>query len=400
MKLSYKASTPDGRLTQGIIEAKDIQEAAYYLRSKDLLPIRISEVSTREFPFLSFLRKSKFSDIMLFTRQLSSMLTSGLTLTQALAVLKDQMVNDSMREITIGIIAEVQEGKPLSVALEKYPKIFSPIYISLVKAGESSGFLDKTLLRLSDNIEKEYKLRSSIKSALLYPVIIIVLMVVVMGIMMIFVVPQLTTLYESLNISLPLPTLIVIGVSKFASAFWPIILGLFVLFIIMYRRWVKTEAGGLIRDDLILKIPIFGKLIRQTILTEFSRTFGLLVSSGTLIVQALNETADVAGNKLYKNAILDIAKRVEKGITVGDGMAAYTIFPPILVQMVRVGEQTGKLDESLIKVSEYFEREVESTIKTLTTAMEPFIMVVLGIAVAFLIISIITPIYNLTSSIQ
>ncbi len=400
MKVQYRATTKDGKVVQGVLEAKDTQEAAFFLRGKEMLPLSLRQVEQKEIPFASLFKKSSTSDLVLFTRQLSSILSSGLTLMQALAILKEQIQNPVMREVVTGIIADVQEGKTFGTAIEKYPNIFSKIYIALIKAAESSGFLDKVLLRLADNLEKEQKLKSTIKSALMYPIIVVILMVVVMFVMMIFVIPQLTVLYQNLNIPLPFTTQVLVTVSNLTITFWPIVLGSIVAIGIAYQRWVKTDSGELLTDGLKLKVPVFGKLIRQTILAEFSRTFGLLVGAGTLVVQSLNEAADTSGNRIYENAIQEIAKRVEKGISIGDAMAAFDIFPPILVQMVKIGEQTGKLDESLLKVSEYFEREVDGTVKTLTTAMEPFIMIVLGVGVSFLIISIITPIYNLTSSIQ
>lgn len=401
MKLQYKATSNDGKLTQGFIDAKDIQEAAGFLRARDMLPISVEPVKKDDIlSFLPSFHSSHHQDLILMTRQLSSMLTSGLTLMQALAILKDQMTNDEMKEIVQEIVADVQDGKTFSQAIEKYPKVFSKIYISLIRAAESSGFLDKILLRLADNLEKDQKLKATIKSALLYPIIIVTLMALVMGVMMIFVIPQLTGLYQNLNIPLPLPTQIIVGISNFTIAFWPLVLGIVGVSIFGYRKWSKTDSGELIHDDVVLKLPVFGPLIEKSVLTEVARTLGLLIGAGTLVVQALEETADVAGNRVYKTAILDISKRVEKGISIGDSMAVYPIFPPILVQMVKIGEQTGKLDDSLMRVSEYFEREVEGAVKTLTTALEPFIMIVLGVSVAFLIISIITPIYNLTSSIQ
>ncbi len=401
MKLTYRVTTQEGKLLSGIMEAKDINEAAYYLRAKNLLPISIKEQKQSEIISLSsLLKRNTTSDLVLFTRQLSSILASGLTLMQALSILKEQTTSVAMREVVNGVIADVQEGKPFSSAISKYPKVFTPIYISLIRAGESSGFLDKILDRLADNLEKSQKLHSTISSALLYPIIVVTLMVGVMGVMMVFVIPQLTVLYQNLNIPLPFTTQVVVGISNFAVTFWPLVIGFIVLVVFLYKRWVKTDSGSLIYDEIVLKLPVFGRLIQLQVLTEFASTLGLLISAGTLVVQSLVDTADVAGNKIYKNAIIDISHRVEKGISVGDAMATYTIFPPLLVQMMRIGEQTGKLDESLLKVSEYFEREVEGTVKGLTTALEPFIMIVLGVGVAFLIISIITPIYNLTSSIQ
>lgn len=399
MKLSYRAVTKDGKTVRGIIEAKDVSEAAVYLRRREFVPIEIASKDKDFLKLIPFFNRTGTADIVFFTRQLSSMISSGLTLMQALSILKDQIENASLIDIVSSIIADVEEGKSFSSAIEKYPKVFSPIYTSLIKAAEASGLLDKVLLRLADNLEKQQKLKSTIRSALMYPAIVVIGMIIVMTIMMIFVIPQLTTLYESLNVELPLPTKIVVGLSHFTISFWPLVLGIVGLSIFLFKRWRTSESGRLITDDLLLKLPVFGKLTKQTILAEFTRTFGLLVGTGSLVVESLNQTADIAGNLFYKNAILGVAKRVEKGISVGDAMLAYPLFPPILVQTIKVGEQTGKLDEALLKVSEYFEREVDQTVKTLTTALEPFIMIVLGIGVAFLIISIIVPIYSLTSSI-
>ncbi|HYM64893.1 MAG TPA: type II secretion system F family protein [Candidatus Sulfotelmatobacter sp.] len=400
MQLRYKAASKDGKLVQGLLDAKDIQEAAEYLRTKELIPVDISKVDNKPWANLPMFNKVKTTDLVLFTRQLSSMLSSGLTLMKGLDILKDQIQNPSMSEVVSTVINDVQEGKTFSEALSKHPKVFTPIYVSIIKAGETSGLLDKVLSRLADNLEKQEKLKSTVKGALMYPVIVIILMVVVMIVMMVFVIPQLTVLYTNLNVPLPLPTQIVVGISNFLIAGWPIVLGVAGLGFYGFRKWAKTENGEAIIDATLLKLPVFGKLITQTILAEFSRTFGLLVGTGTLVVESLNETADTTGNVIFSEAIKDVSKQVEKGVTIGDAMSYYPLFPPLLIQLIRVGEQTGKIDETLGKASEYFEREVDQTVKTLTTAMEPFIMIVLGIGVAFLIISVITPIYSLISSIQ
>lgn len=400
MRLRYKAATRDGKLSRGLIDAKDVNEAVEYLRAKELIPIEIAKADSSVLSQIPFFNKVKTSDIILFTRQLSSMLSSGLTLMKALEILKDQIQSQSMNEITTSVINDVQEGKPLSEAIAKHPQVFTPIYVSIIKAGESSGLLDKVLSRLADNLEKQQKLKSTIKSALMYPVIVIILMVAVVFIMMVFVIPQLTVLYSNLNVSLPLSTQIVVGLSNMFSTFWPIMIIVFVVTVVLYRKWSQTKDGRLIIDNLALKLPVFGKLISQTILAEFSRTFGLLVGTGTLVVEALVETANTTGNVHYQDAIIDVSRQVEKGVSVGDAMSHYSLFPPLLIQLIRVGEQTGKIDETLGKASEYFEREVDMSVKTLTTAMEPFIMIVLGVGVAFLIMSVITPIYSLISSIQ
>jgi type IV pilus assembly protein PilC len=400
MRLRYKAITRDGKVSQGLLDAKDIGETANYLRARGLVPINITRIDNQFWTDLPFFNSVKSTDLIIFTRQLSSMLTSGLTLMRGLEILKEQVKNQTLIEIITSVIADVQEGKTFAQAIEKYPKVFSHIYISIIRAGEQSGLLDKVLLRLADNLEKQSKLKGTVKSALMYPAIVIIMMGGVMVIMMIFVLPQLTVLYKNLGVGLPLPTQIVVGFSNLVVATWPIILAGLAVLTVFYRRWSKTTDGRLVIDSIMLKIPIFGNLIEQSILAEFSRTLGLLVGTGTLVVDALLETAETTGNVNYKNAITAVSKQVEKGVSVGEAMSYYPLFPPLLIQLVKIGEQTGKVDETLGKASEYFEREVDGKVKTLTTAMEPFIMIVLGVAVAFLIISVITPIYSLISSIQ
>ena len=260
--------------------------------------------------------------------------------------------------------------------------------------------MDKAFLRLADTLEKQQRLKNTIRGALTYPVIVILMMAIVVFIMMIFVIPQISILYQSMNISLPLPTLILIKISNFFVSFWFIVIAFLVLVWLAYQRWYKTMEGKLTIDSMKLKLPIFGSLIKKTILAEFSRTLGALLASGTLVVEALDKVSDITGNIHYKNAIVDVSKRVEKGISIGDAMSLYYLFPLNLIELVKIGEQTGKLDETLAKASEYFENEVDQSVKTLSTAMEPFILVVLGVGVAFLIFSIITPIYQITSSIK
>lgn len=401
MKLYYNAITKNGKRIEGFIDAKDKQEAARYLQKHQLMPIKIvppSELGIRR--LFNFIKKSYTKDLIFFTRQLASMLTSGLTLMQALVILRDQMKKTMIADSVQSIVLDVENGKNFSSAIDKYRTIFSPIYISLIKTGEASGLLDKILLRLADNLEKDENLRQTIRSALLYPIIIVIMMIVVTFIMMIFVIPQLSVLYGNLNVALPIQTVIVIGVSNFFVKFWPLMIIVIPLAIYGSRRWYKSESGRKTVDKYILKIPVFGKLMVQAMMAEFSRTFGLLISSGSLVVDSLNRSAEVVGNIHYKSAIQTVSKRVEKGITVSDALNASVFFPPYLVQMVKIGEQTGKLDEALLKASEYYEREVEQTVKTLTTLMEPIIMVVLAVGVGFLIFAVITPIYGLLSNLQ
>ncbi len=401
MRLRYKAVSQDGKKVRGFVEAKEIKDAAYYLRQRNLIPIQISKEAEYEFlkkvPGVS---RTRSKDLILFTRQLSSMLTSGLTLIKSLEILKEQTTNKYLQETIGGTLLDLEEGKSFSDSIAKYPDVFPSIYVSLVKAGESSGLLDKIFLRLATNLEKQHKLRNTVRGALMYPIIVITLMVIVILILMVFVIPELSKLYDSLGVTLPFVTRVVVGISSGVGKIWFLLVGFLAIFIYAFMRWKKTPSGKELYDKNILKFPLFGKIMRETILTEFSRTFGLLVGTGTLIVDALNQSAAVTGNSMYDKAIREISKRVEKGIAVGEAMSAYSLFPPLLVQLVKVGEETGKMDENLLKASEYFEEEVNQAVKTLTTAMEPFIMIVLGIGVGFLVFSVITPIYSILNAVQ
>ena len=401
MRFYYRAVTHDGKTVRGLIDAKDVKEAVLYLRNHQFIPVKIMpETQTGLARYLPFLFRTKSSDVIFFTRQLASMITSGLTLVQALNILKNQTQNSAMQAVVQNIISDVEDGATLSKSLEKYPRVFSPIYIALIKTAESSGLLDKILGRLADNLEKNDKLVRTIRGALMYPVIVVVMMILVMIVMMIFVIPQLTTLYSSLGIALPLPTVIVVGISNFMINYWYLAIAIFVFGSIYIQNWYHKPQGKRLVDTYILKLPIFGRLLRDSMMAEFSRTLSLLISSGSLVVDSLIQCGDVVGNVLYQDAIGLIAKRVEKGITVGDAMEASPLFPQMMVEMVRIGEQTGKLDGSLLKASEYYEREVDEKVKIMSTLMEPIIMVLLALGVGFLIISIITPIYNLISNIS
>lgn len=399
MVLLYKAATNDGKIVHGLIEAKNETEAALYLRKKNLVPISITE--HKDNPLNTYLAnggKFNASDLAFFTRQIASMLTAGLTLIQALNVLSNQVKKKAVSEVINQITADIEGGSTFSNAAASHSRIFSKVYISLIRAGESSGLLDNVMTRLAENLEKEEKLRSKIKGALLYPVIVVVMMILVVFVMMLFVIPQLKTLYDSLAIDLPFSTQILVTMSNITVQFWPILIGSMVGGFILFRRWHHTVHGRKIIDGILIKLPLFGKIIQFRILTEVSRTLGILVGSGDPVVSSLNQVRDVSGNAIYENALGLIAKQVEKGVSMGDAFAASSLFPPLLIQMIRVGEQTGKLDENLTRASEYFEREVEESVRTLTTAMEPIIMAVLGIGVAFLLVSVITPIYKLTNS--
>lgn len=401
MKLYYRAVTQDGTTIKGLIDAKNISDAAHYLRKHQLIPIKIIPSSKIGFQqYTTFFRRVSSSDIVFFTRQLASMLSSGLTLMQGLSILKSQVQNKAMTDIIQEIVVDLENGKTFSTALEKYPQQFSPIYIALARTGETSGLLDKIFLRLAETLEKQLELQRTIKDALLYPIMVVIMMIIVVFIMMIFVIPQLKTLYNNFEMALPLPTVIIINVSTFTATSWVYLTILLIISAFLFRKWQNKEENKRMLDAIMLKVPLFGKLIMEKSMADFSRTLGLLIGSGSLVVDSLLKTADVVNNSLYKQEIVVVAKRVEKGISIGDALEAGSMFPPMIVEMVKIGEQTGKLNESLLRASEYYEREVEDSVKTMTTLLQPLILLILALGVGFLIFAVIAPIYQLISSLQ
>jgi len=383
----------------GLVEAASSSQATQLLRDKQLFVVHLTETKERMSfaTFMARFKKVKFGDIVNFTRQLSTMIVAGLSLPESLTILRTQTTNPAFSRVLLDIEHQIVGGGNLGDSLAKYPDQFSSIYIALVRAGESSGTLDKVLTRLAETLEAQREFRSKVAGAMIYPVIIVIGMGAVVMIMMTVVVPKLTELYKDFGISLPVSTQILISLSGFFVRFWWLIIAASVGGFIGFSKWRKTPVGERIIDTLILRVPLFGELQKKVILVEFTRTLAMLISAGIHILEGLNILRASLGNVLFRDAIADISKKVEKGFPLGDSFAQYAIFPPIVSQMMKVGEETGKMDDTLSKLSTYFETESEHLVKGLTTAIEPIIMVVLGVGVGFIVISVITPIYNLTS---
>jgi type IV pilus assembly protein PilC len=399
-QFTYNAKDRQGVSKTGIVEAVDEKQAALVLRERGLLVITVKS-NSEGFSidnFLAKLKKINQTEISNFTRQLSTMITAGLPLTEALGILKAQTQNKTFVIVQDSLLRDIEGGSSFADALMKHQNVFSKIYISLVRAGETSGLLDTVLARLAENLEKEREFRAKTKGALIYPIIVVVAITIVMFIMMIFVIPRLTGMYKDMGVELPGPTKFLIAMSNFFVNFWWLMIAGGVGAWFLYKQYTKTSAGQKKVDELSYKIPVFGVIRKQSALTEFTRTLGLLIGAGIPIIEALNIVSDSVGNRVYYDAIKQAAKDVEHGAPLSVPISRNSNFPPILSQMVKVGEETGKLDEVLLKISKYFESETENLIKNLTTALEPFILVVLGLGVAFLVLSIILPIYKLTSS--
>lgn len=394
----YKAKNKNGSLVTGEVEAASAVHAAKLVHDKGLIVISILPV--RE-SLINFIKKYRdritSSDVSTFTRQFATMVNAGLPITEALLILRSQ-AKGSMQKLVATIMADVEGGESLSVSLSRHPSVFSPTYIALVKSGEVGGVLDDVLIRLADNLEKQEEFNGKIKSALIYPIVIVVGMVGVAIILMIFVIPRLTALYTDFNASLPLPTKILMGISGFVLKAWPFLLAALGLGVYGYTKYRKTTIGRRKTDELLFKLPVIGDFQRQVILTEVTRTLSLMVGAGVSILEGLNITAGVVNNVVVSDALKDAAIQVEKGFPVAFSFARHPeAFPFILSQMIAVGEETGKMEEVLKKISRIFEMESDEKVKTLTAAIEPIVMILLGVGVGFMVIAVILPIYNLTS---
>lgn len=395
-RFNYTVKDSAGLTQKGIVEAITLQNALNLLHEKGFIVIDINTATT---PFSFNMPGSgiSFDDLVHFTRQLSTMITAGLTIVEALEILRQQVSKPVLVKLVGQIEDEVKGGRSLVDVLEKNPKVFPPIYIALVRAGEATGKLDVILSRLAESLEKSKNFKSKVRGVLVYPTIVVSGMGVVSFIVMTVVVPRLTSLYKEFGVTLPLPTQILIAASTFLLNFWLIILFVTIGSVVFFLKWKQTKAGRHIISAISLKIPIFGPLIKQATLVEVTRTLALLIDGGVPILSSLEIAQNATSNVLYVEAFIDAGKRVEKGFPLSEPLEHNPLFPPILCQMVAVGEQTGKLGDSLLKLSNYFETEAESAIRTLTTAIEPLIMIILGLGVGFLVMAVLLPIYSLTS---
>jgi type IV pilus assembly protein PilC len=397
-KYSYRAKDLSGKTITGLVEASDKTKAAKLLKQKGYIVISISSASGIADLLTSMRSRVSQSDVAAFTRQLATMINAGLPITESLSILRMQ-AKETMQATVTAVLADVEGGSSLSKALEKHPQVFSRTYVALIRSGEAGGVLDKVLNRLADTMERQQEFNSKVKGALIYPAIVVLGMGIVSLIMILFVIPRMTDLYDQFGAELPLPTRILLGISSFILTFWPIIVVAIIIGIFAFNRWKKTPAGQRKLDEIILKIPIVGDLQKQVVLTELTRTLALTVGAGVPILEGITVSADVVKNSVIADALRDVGHQVEKGFPIAFALAKHPeSFPYILSQMVSVGEETGKMEEVLDKVAHVFETESEGKVKALTTAIEPIIMIFLGVGVAFLVISVILPIYNLTTT--
>ncbi len=398
MEFSYKA-IQNGKTFDSTIEAENEEKAIAYLKSNNMTLLSIRQKSAPiAKSFSSIFSRVKFNDVVDFTRQLSIMLSSGLTLIDSLDILKRQSENPAFLKLVQEIDADVKAGMNLSDALGKHKELFSNLYLALVKAGEASGKLDEILNKLSENLERQRTFKNKVKGAMVYPVIVIVAMLGVMFVMISFVIPQLLEVYKEFDIDLPAPTLFLIALSDFFEVYWPaVILGMIGAVFVMFRIY-KSKQGKKVIDQFALRVPIINRIIKISALVDTTRTLSILITAGVSILDSLDIITETTNNVVYQEAFISIKHAIERGESLGNSLDEAHIFPPILVQMTTVGESTGHLDETLGHLANYFESESEIAIKSLTTLIEPAILVVLGLGVGFVVIAVITPIFSLSSS--
>lgn len=390
-----------GEYHKGDIETVDKFQAATLLRRKKLIIISIKEKNVNQGNLLAkYFNKVPFGAVVIMTRQLATMIEAGLVLSEALDILQEQQENKKFKQVLSEISKDIKGGLDFAATLEKYPDVFPSIYSQLVKAGQTSGKLDAVLLQLATNLEKEREFRGKIRGAMIYPIVVLTMMFAVMSIMVFFVMPKLFSLYKESNIELPVTTKIMIGFADFMMGYWWLLVLILVIFISVFRKFAITPGGKLKIDQLILKAPVISKITSLVILTSFTRTFGLLVSSGLSILDSIKILSAITGNRVYQDGLELTYQGVERGLSFSSQLLRLPQFPRIIGQMVKTGEETGKLDSIMFKLADYFESESDNLLKNVTTLIEPIVLIVLGIGVGFLVISIILPIYQLTTSIK
>ena len=400
---TYKVRDKQGKLLEGTLEAESTTLVANKLRQMGYVPIAIDRQqggTLRRDIQLFGPRKPKLKDIAVFSRQFATMINSGLSLLRALYILEEQTENKVLAEIIAEVRQDVEKGSSLSQAMAKHPRAFNKLYVSMVRSGEIGGVLDQVLLRLADTIEKQVELRGKIKSAMTYPVAVLALVLCIVAAMLLFIVPIFKNLYDDLGGTLPLPTRLLLNVSNAMTKGLPIIIVALVVGVWAFRRWIKTDRGRRAYDAFVLRTPVFGALVQKTALTRFASTLSSLLRSGVPILEALEIVSDTVNNAVMADAISEVQVAVKGGEAIHRPLANYKVFPPMVVQMMAVGEETGALDEMLEKIGLFYEREVEATVDALTSLLEPLLIVVLGGAVGAMVISLYMPMFNIIKLIK
>lgn len=398
---AYKAMDAANKEVNGKIDAASDRLASQQLRERGLRVFEVKAVSAGMDIFASFKKqKVKASDKMTFTRQLSTLIEAGLPLLRALTILTEQSENPTLRQMIEEIKNSVQGGSSFSEAIAKYPDTFDKLYVSMVKAGEVGGVLEIVLDRLATFAEKDAMIQAKVKGAMVYPAIMVLVAAVVIVILMAFVIPQFSDLFGQMGAQLPLPTRILINISDIIKSFWWAIFGAFGGIYYGAKAWFKTPSGEHWRDAMMLKLPVFGELTRKMITARFTRTLGTLIQSGVPILQALSIVKDTTGNVVVGEAMDSVTAAVTAGEPLANPLHKLGIFSPMVTNMIAVGEETGALDQMLIRIADNYDMVVEEAVKAMMTLMEPAIIVFMGVTVGFIVLALFMPLFDLGSHVK
>jgi type IV pilus assembly protein PilC len=395
---TYTARNASGDITSGEREGKSRDEVVNFLRTQRLTPVKIEEKAKKEGGF-NMGGAPQTRDVVIFTRQFATMINSGLPLVQSLDILKNQSENKALQKIVGQVLYDVESGQTLADAMRNHPKAFTDLYVNMVAAGEAGGILDTILLRLATFLEKADALKRKIKGAMIYPGVIFTVAGIAVTVLLLFVIPTFQRMFESAGVPLPGPTLFVVNLSKLLQAYWWAMGLSIIAFVFLLKQYYKTPGGQLVLDRVLLNLPVLGPLQRKAAIARFTRTLGTLVSSGVSILDGLEITARTAGNRVLHDAIMDSRNSIAGGETISEPLKRCGVFPPMVVSMINVGEQTGGLDEMLTKIADFYDEEVDAAVEALLAAMEPIMIVFLGVVVGGMIIAMYLPIFDMMNAV-
>ncbi len=397
----WEGRARDGKVRKGTMEAPNEAVVTAQLRSQGILPTKIKKsMGQVEIKIPGFKPKVKTKDIVVFTRQFATMIDAGLPLVQCLEILSSQQENPTFKEVILKVKEDVEAGSTFADALAKHPKVFDRLYVNLVNAGEVGGILDTILNRLAAYIEKAMNLRKKVKGAMVYPAAVVGVAVLVVAIILIWVIPVFQQMFAGVGKTLPAPTLFVIALSEFTKKYF--LFMLIALFVVsfLFRRVYRTEKGRVFFDRLFLKAPVFGQLIRKVAVAKFTRTLGTLISSGVPILEGLDVVSRTAGNAIIEQAIIKTRESISEGRTIAEPLKETKVFPPMVVQMIAVGEATGALDQMLGKIADFYDTEVDEAVSALTSLIEPLLMVFLGGTIGGLVVAMYLPVFQMAGAVS
>ena len=393
---AYAGRTRGGQTISGEMDAPNREAVVAQLRKQQILATTVKQKAKDvEFTLFGFVGGVTDKDIAVFTRQFATMIDAGLPLVQCLEILAVQQPNKGFKKALQDIRQNVEGGATFAAALKRHPKVFSQLYCNMVEAGEAGGILDTILNRLAAYIEKAMQLKRRVKSALIYPSVIMTVAITVVIFLLLFVIPTFKSMFEGFGASLPLPTQIVLEASRITRTYWYVFAGVLAGAVLGLRFYYKTPNGRKVIDALLLKLPVIGELIRKVAVAKFTRTLGTLISSGVAILDGLEITARTAGNKIVEEAVMRTRASIAEGKTIAEPLKASGVFPPMVVSMIAVGEQTGALDAMLSKIADFYDDEVDVAVSNLTSLLEPMLMVFLGIVIGGVVIAMYLPIFKL-----